>query len=516
MGRQKLGLALIFILILSAFASAQPVKGGILRFAMIDEPPSLDQHLVTSDLGTTIAQHIFEGLYCFNSKYEPVPLLAKGEELQNGGKEVLIDLREDVKFHDGKNMDAEDAVASLSRWGRFGTRGPVFFNNVEKIEVVNKYRIKISFKQPFAPWKNLLAFTNGGPVVYPKEIAAKADKTFIPADQYIGTGPYKFAEHNPGRYIKLVRFEDYSSRTEPEDGYFGKREALFDELRFIPVPDVGTRINGVKAGDYDFAEQLPGDLFESLKNDSSVRITVSQGATQLFLFVNTAEGIFKDNFKLRQAVLAALDMEAAQEATFGPRALWSMSGSLMPETTPWYSASGTERYNQRNAELAKKLAEEAGYKGEKITYLCTTSYKYNYDYSMVLVQNLKDAGFNIDLQIFDWATLVSKRSDPKQWNLFLTAHGFIPEPSLFTFMSEAYPGWWTTESKKKLAQEFSETIDPEKRKEVWGKIQTLVYEEVPIMKSGFHFIYYLYSPKLAGIGDSALIWPKFWGVGFQK
>ena len=518
MGRQKsvAALALIAIFAFSGLAWAAPEKGGVLRFAMIDEPPSLDQQMVTSDLGTMIAQHMFEGLYCFNSKYEAAPLLAQGEEILEDGKVIVITLREGVKFHNGKVMDAEDVLASLNRWGKVGTRGPVLFNNIEKIEAVGKNQIKMTLKQPFAPWKNLLAFTNGGPVIYPKDIADTADKNFIPADQYVGTGPYKFAEHNPGRYISLVRFDDYSSRTEPEDGYFGKRVALFDELRFIPVPDVGTRVNGVKAGDYDYAEQIPGDLYDSLKDDSSVKITVSQGATQVFLFVNTSVGIFKDNFKLRQALLAALDMEAAQQATFGPQALWSMSGSLMPSTTPWYSEAGVARYNQANVELAKKLAAEAGYKGEKITYLSTSSYKYMYDFNTVLSQNLSDAGFNIDLQVFDWATLVSKRGDPEQWNLFLTGHGFIPDPSLFTFMSEAYPGWWTTETKRALAKEFSETIDPVKRKEVWEKIQTLVYEEIPIMKSGFHFVYYIYSPKLEGVGESALIWPQFWGIGFKK
>jgi peptide/nickel transport system substrate-binding protein len=504
------------VVVLATVAGAAPVKGGILRFAVIDEPPSLDQQLVTSDLGTTIAQHIFEGLYCFNSKYEPVPLLVKAEDIQEDGKVILLTLREDVKFHNGKAMNAEDVVASLTRWSQFGARGPVLFSNIEKIEQIGESQIKLSFKQPYAPWKNLLAFTNGGPVVYPKEVAEKADKSFISPEEYIGTGPYKFAEHNPGRYISLKRFDDYSSRIEPEDGYAGKREAFFDELRFIPVPDVGTRVNGVKAGDYDFAEQMPGDLYDSLKEDASVKITVSQGATQLFLFVNSSQGIFKDNFKLRQALLTALNVEAGQAASFGPPALWVMSGSLMPDTTPWYSEVGIKNYNQHNVEAAKKLAQEAGYKGEQIRYLATTSYEYNYNYSTVMAQNLRDAGFNVDLQIFDWATLVSKRADPKQWDLFLTAHGFIPDPSLFTFMSEVYPGWWKTETKRALDKEFSQTIDPVKRKEIWDKIQTLVYEEVPVMKSGFHYVYFLYSPKIEGIGDSALIWPKFWGVGFNK
>jgi peptide/nickel transport system substrate-binding protein len=509
-------LALTLVFALAAAACAAPVKGGLLRFAMIDEPPSLDQQLVTSDLGTMIAQHIFEGLYCFNAKYEPVPLLVKTEDIQDGGKTVVLTLREGVKFHNGKILDAGDVIASLTRWSKFGTRGPVLFSNIDKMEQIGQDQIKLTFKQPFAPWKNLLAFTNGGPVVYPKAVAEKADKGFIPPEEYIGTGPYKFAEHNPGRYISLKRFDEYVFRTEPEDGYAGKREALFDELRFIPVPDPGTRVNGVKAGDYDFAEQLPGDLYESLKADSSVRTTLSQGATQVFLFANSSAGVLKDNYKLRQALLAALNIEAGQAAAFGPRGLWILSGSLMPDTTPWYSEAGIKNYNVHDVALAKKLAQEAGYKGEKIRYMTTTSYQYNYDYSTVMAQNLRDAGFNIDLQVYDWATLVSKRADPEQWDLFLTAHGFIPEPALFTFISEAYPGWWKTEQKRSLTKEFSETIDPVKRKEIWEKIQTLVYEEIPVMKSGFHYVYYLYSPKIEGVGDSALIWPKFWGIGFGK
>jgi peptide/nickel transport system substrate-binding protein len=188
----------------------------------------------------------------------------------------------------------------------------------------------------------------------------------------------------------------------------------------------------------------------------------------------------------------------------------------MPDTTPWYSEAGIKNYNKHSAEEAKKLAQEAGYKGETIRYMATTSYQYSYDYSTVMAQNLRDAGFDIDLQIYDWATLVSKRADPEQWDLFLTAHGFIPEPALFTFMSEVYPGWWKTERKQSLAKEFSETMEPGKRKEVWEKIQSLVYEEVPVMKSGFHYVYFLYSPKVEGVGDSSLIWPKFWGVGFGK
>ena len=101
----------------------------------------------------------------------------------------------------------------------------------------------------------------------------KATKEPIPRSGYIGTGPYQFIEWNEGRFILLKRFDKYVSRDEKPDGYVGKRVAYFDEIRFIPVPDSQTRLNGVMAGDYDFAEHIPGDLYDSLKQDPSVVAT---------------------------------------------------------------------------------------------------------------------------------------------------------------------------------------------------------------------------------------------------
>ncbi len=164
---------------------------------MIDEAPSLDQQVITADLTTMIAMHMFEGLYTFDSKYAPVPMLVKEEEVKNEGKDIVLRLREGIKFHNGKELTAEDVYASLVRWSKFGSRGPVLFNNIEKMEITGKYEVSLYFKQPFAPWKNLLAFMNGGPAIYPKEVAEKAEKTPIPETEYFGPGPYKFVERTP-------------------------------------------------------------------------------------------------------------------------------------------------------------------------------------------------------------------------------------------------------------------------------------------------------------------------------
>jgi len=485
------------------------------RYATIAEPPSLDQQVLTSDQATTIAQHVFEGLYTFDKSYDPVPMLVDKENISADGKTITLTLRQGVKFHNGKEMTSADVVASLNRWGVYGVRGPVLFAHIEKVDAPSKYSVRLLFKDVFAPWKTLLAFINGGPVIYPKEIAETATKQPIPESQYIGTGPYRFVERNPGRYILLEKFADYVSRTDAPNGYGGRRVAQFDRIQFIPVSDVGTRVNGVKAGDYDYAEQISGDLYDMLSQDSSVVTLVNEGVIMPLMFFDSTEGPFKNNYKLRVAVLAALDTTAALQAAVGPKSLWSANGSFMPKGTSWYTAAGTEAYSRKNAALAKSLAAEAGYKGEKITFMVSSAYKIHNDIGLVFTKQLKDAGFNIDLQIYDWATLVSKRGDGKQWDMFFTHHGFVPDPILFSFMSDTYPGWWATSEKQALAQVFTSTLDEKKRLDAWTQFQKLIYQQVPVMKIGDVYTYDIYSPRVQNLGESQLIWPKFWNVSFK-
>jgi len=511
--RRKFRFFLSTLLVLVAASGVSAAT--TLRYATIAEPPSLDQQVLTSDQATTIAQHIFEGLYTFNKSYDPVPMLVDKENISADGKTITLTLRQGVKFHNGKEMTSADVLASLNRWGVYGVRGPVLYAHIERVEASSKYVVRLVFKDVFAPWKSLLAFINGGPVIYPKEVAETATKQPILENQYIGTGPYKFIERNPGRYILLEKFADYVSRTDAPDGYAGKRTAIFDRIQFIPVTDVGTRVNGVKAGDYDYAEQISGDLYDMLSADPSIVTVVNEGVMMPLMFFNSANGPMKGNAKLRLAILAALDSTAALQVAVGPKNLWSANGSFMPKGTSWYSQAGLEVYNQKKPALAKSLAAEAGYKGEKITFMVSSSYKIHNDIGLVFTKQLKDAGFNIDLQIYDWATLVSKRGDPKQWDMFFTTHGFVPDPILFSFMSDAYPGWWATPEKQALAQDFTSTLDDKPRRDAWTQVQKLIYQQVPVMKVGDYFMYDIYSPRMQSFGESQLIWPKFWNVSFK-
>ena len=102
----------------------------------------------------------------------------------------------------------------------------------------------------------------------------------------------------------------------------------------------------------------------------------------------------------------------------GPEDLWTAQGAVYPAGTYWHTAAGTESFPQKgDPDKARQLAAAAGYKGEPIRFMVSSSYPLHYDTGQVFDRQLKAAGFNIDMQVYDWATLVNRRSDPKLWDM---------------------------------------------------------------------------------------------------
>jgi len=496
------------------FLTSQSIAAGILRYATIGEPPSLDTQMSTATIVGTIGEHMFETLYAFDSKYNPQPLLATGEKIEDGGKKLVISLRQGVKFHNGQEMTSADVVASLKRWGEFGARGSLLMKNAISLTETGKYEITLVLSEPNGAWKNLLAYPEGGPVIYPAAIVSVAGNKPLEPKDYVGTGPYKFGEWRPNRYVELTRFDDYSRLSTPGDGYAGARVANFEAIRFIPVPDVGTRVSGMQAGDYDYAEFISGDLYETLKSDPTVNIHRNGAPLFGLFFVNSKSGILKDNFALRRAIQTAFKEEQALRVSFGPKALWEADGSIYPKGNPWYTEAGVQRYNLGDAAKAKQMAKDAGYDGTPIRLLVSTNYQAHFDQATVFTKQLADAGINVQMIVVDWATLLKMRGQADQWDIFVTHHGFVPDPILITFMNDSYPGWWKTPEKTNLTAAFTSTADPAERKKIWAELQALIYEQVPAIKVGNGYSYDIASKKLKGMGDSTVLWPHFWNASF--
>ena len=105
------------------------------------------------------------------------------------------------------------------------------------------------------------------------------------------------------------------------------------------------------------------------------------------------------------------------------------------------------------------------------------------DFALVTKQQLEDVGFNIDLQVVDWATLVKRRNNPKEYEAFTTGTGNIFEPTAFTVLC-TWPGWTCDEQIQALLQELARETDQKKRFALWEQMHKLWYENVPSIRYG--------------------------------
>jgi peptide/nickel transport system substrate-binding protein len=478
-------LALALAAVAPAGAQEQPRAGGVLKVAMIGEPPSLDLHTTTAVIVQQITWHVYEGLYTYDLSYNAVPLLVEGHTVGDKGRTYTFKLRRGVKFHNGKELAAADVVTSLTRWGRLATPGKQFWKNVEGLEAKDPLTVAMYLKEPSGAVFMGLARPNNGAVVYPKEVVEAAGDN--PVKEYVGTGPYRFVEHRPDRHVRLARFKDYAARPEAPDGFGGKRTAHLDEILFIPVPDVAVRLAGVETGEYHLGLQIQQDQFERVKTIPGVMAAVIKPEGWSTAVLNHKQGLMTDR-RIRQAFQATLDMEPIMAAGFGNRAFYRLDPGLsFPEQPQWHSKVAGELYNQKNGAKARKLLQEAGYAGQPVRWITTKEYQWMYKNALVAKQQLEVAGFKIDLQVVDWATLVQRRNKPEVWDVFSTGITFNPEPAFSTATLCNWPGWWCQEDKEQWMEALSRDSDPKKRRAMWEKVQTIFYEDVGRVKFGDFF-----------------------------
>ncbi len=471
----------------------------------------MDPHFTTANINTEITAHITETLFTYDEKLANVPLLAESAETSSDGLTRTVKLRKGIKFHNGKEMTADDVEASLLRWSKMAGRGKMLFQRVDSLSKPDPYTLVFKMNARFSVFETILSFRSQAAVIMPKEqVVAATEKNQI--SNPIGTGPYKFEEWLKDRYVRLSRFDKYHGGVgDKPNGAGGKRAPFFEELRFMPTPDQSVRLAGVQSGEFDYAEGINPDQVGLLKDSKTVSLVLGVWSKCPTHYINKKSEITKD-VKLRQAMMAVIDPEAALKAGWGSPDFYRTNGALMPkEDGPgwqYYTEVAVENFNKKSLELGKKLLGESNYKGEPIRYLTNREYPNMYQEAVVLNQNFQALGLNMKFEVIDWASVVTRRAKPEEWELFVTWNGHNVDPVLIDFMDPVYPGWWTNPKIDALRDKMLETLDPKERFATWENVQRLFYEEVPLLKLGDVRDVYITSAKLKGIGVYPA--PFFW------
>src|SRR5690625_3308729 len=168
-------------------SSSNLSTGEVLKIAMDGQPPTLDQPTAAATVTRDIARLIFETLMTVDSNYKPVPMLAESVNTEDN-KTYTFHLRKGIKFHNGKEMIAEDVIASMERWMEVTDLSGELFDGATW-EEVDDYTVILELATPSPLTIDTIATSKHAPGIMPKDIIESAPPEGV--DEFIGTGPFK-------------------------------------------------------------------------------------------------------------------------------------------------------------------------------------------------------------------------------------------------------------------------------------------------------------------------------------
>ncbi|HEV2508697.1 ABC transporter substrate-binding protein [Bosea sp. (in: a-proteobacteria)] len=512
--RRRLSLALAGLGL--ATAVALPAAATTLRVHLNADIRSINPGVNRDDNTDSVVLHVVEGLVAYGEDSAVKPLLAEKVEVSPDGKSYTFTLRKGVKFHNGADLTSADVVWSWNRYmdpktdwrclSEFDGRGRA---KVEGVTASDPSTVVFKLDQPSSLFLANIARTDCAMTAILHKDSLKADGSF---DKPIGTGPYKFAEWKRGEFIRLSRNEAYSSLPGAPDGYTGGKRPLVNEVRFMVIPDGATAKAALLRGDIDIVPDVANAEVKELKQDKRVELSITQNMGLVGILLQTRDPLL-GNVKLRQAIAAALDTEElVAQVTDG---LGKRNNSIVPAMSSYYGAVQAKGYKQDLA-AAKKLLQEAGYKGEPLVMLANKRYPQSFDSAVVSQQMLQAAGINVQIEVLEWATQLDRYS---KGNYQLQAFPYSArlDPAL-SFESVTGPKAtqprkvWDNPEAQALLDKSMVVSDKAERQKLFDELHQRFIADVPMVMLYNGIDAGAYGKRVKGYKSSILSKPRLWEV----
>lgn len=504
-----------------AQAQAQD-RAGTLRVVVHANLQILDPVWTTAFITGRHAYLIYDTLYAMNSRFEPQPQMAEGHEVLENGLVYRIRLREGLRFTDGNAVRAQDAVASLRRWMARDAMGQQMAAVTASIDVVDDRTFDIRLKERWGMVLDALAKPSNPAFIMPERVAQTPPNTQV--TDTVGSGPFIFVrdEWRPGNRVLYRRNPDYQPRPEPADYMSGGKRALMERVEWLYIPDHNTALAALNAGEIDYFEAPPLDFIATLQRNRNIRIIdIDPLGTQGLIRPNHLYPPFNDP-RARQALAHLIRQEDFMRVVVGnPQLYRPFCGAFFMCGSANGTEVGSEPFRQPNVERARQLFREAGYNGEPIVVLQPTDRAQYNAATMVLVQALRRAGVNVDVQAMDWSTLLSRRAsrnNPYQggYHLFITTHGgptTATPPSNTWFNSRcdrANPGWACDEELSEMVADWARESDPAARRPILERIHRRAWESLPYIPYGQYTQPVAVRANVEGVLPAGI--PVYWNI----
>ncbi len=346
------------------------------------------------------------------------------EKTENPEPNVYVfTLKQGIKFQDGTPLDSAAVKFNIERHindPKATTSQDV--KPITDIETPDPQTVQITLSAPFAPFTSRLT-TGVGYMLSPTAVQKLGDN--LQRDLTgAGSGPFKFVSWEPDNQIVLERNPDFWGKDAD-----GMQLPYLDKVLFKPFPDENVRLTNVKTGDADaMAGNPPYKDVASLQQSSDVNVSQIPGLGFNFVFLNTSKPPF-DNPAVRRALSYAIDRsQLNQVVDFGmgtPLAL------PVPPSVPWAYMQNTP-YDTRDIDKAKQELASAGVSNVSFSFQISNASPQNQQIAELIKDQIKDAGFDMDIQLLDFATIVQNGNTGDYQSLELGWSGSVdPDGNLY-------------------------------------------------------------------------------------
>jgi peptide/nickel transport system substrate-binding protein len=407
---------------------------------------------------------------------------------------VEFDLREGVRFHDGSLLTAEDVVfsfgerlfgtgAAAAAPGRSsllaGTTGKEPPSEVlavarrslpgfERIEVMGPHTLRYVSAEPDVTLEGRIAQNIA--VILSSRAFAAAESWLAWARRPVGTGPYRVAEFRP----------DVSLTFEAHDEYWGGRPPL-RRIRFVEVPEVSSRVNGLFSGEYDFACDIPPDQIPTVERNARFEVLGSPINNIRIMAMDKTHPVLA-NPLVRRAITHAVDRRVIVDTLWAGRT--QIPRGLQLENYGGMSLSDWENPRFDPAE-ARRLLREAGYRGQPIPYRLLNDYYVNQrNNAQIVVEMWRAVGLNVQIEMRENFSQVTERTPGRairDWsNTSLFGDPVAGLLRSFGANTEAERnGEWANEEFNRISAALIASTDMERRPALFRRLLEIVEREDP-------------------------------------
>lgn len=470
--------------------AADIVRGGTITYARYIDSEVLDPVLNDSNSDIWILPELYSTLLEETADGKVQGQLATKWAFENGGKDLRLTVRTDVKYADGSPLTLDDIVWSLNR-ARVPDKGAWSFllSSISGVEAVGPDQIVVHLKQP--DLTILPALTTFNTSVMPRKLveaepgATIDDKARSFANHPVGSGPFMMAAWDRGVSMTLKPNPHYWRM-----GQDGKPLPYVDQLVLTVVPDDATRILQLKSGQADGIEQVPYAQVDALKGTPGVQMQLWPGTRLTYLTVRAYPTLKNGqpnpigDLRVRQALQYAIDKDAViQVATHG---IGTKMKSFIPSATPLFV--GDTPLFEYDADKAKSLLAEAGYpNGFDMTCLELANSADEQTNLTIVQQMWAQVGVRMNIETLDGASRTQRsNSEDFQCRVQFWTNDIADPSEIASYVAynpnvhALHSGYNNPDVNKLYEQSLTES-DPAKRADEYKRMQELYNPTGPMI-----------------------------------